>query len=203
MDRIMRRILLGQELRQHKTVGCFLLLFAVIGAAGGFMVPSGLFGLSPLTLAPHMDSYLRSLHYEKIRPAEEFLDFFSWNGGAALAMLIGGLYKAGPILSCSVLLVRSFSFAIVDFYLICAKGSCGPALFVSVLIPQLLSLLVCMRIGTVALPASGLGRDGKYTDERERIVKLLRTLTVCLPDLILAALLQACLTRLVLRLAWG
>ena len=203
MGRIMRRILLGQELRQHKTVGCFLLLLAAIGAVGGFMVPSGLFGLSPLTLAPHMDIYLRSLNYEQIRPAEEFWDFLSWNGGAALAMLIGGLYEAGPILSCGVLLVRSFSFAMVDFYLICAKASCGPALFLSVLIPQLLSLLVCLRVGVAAVSVSGWGRGGKYGDERERIVKLLLTLTVCLPDLILAALLQASLPRLVLRLAFG
>ena len=189
----LKQVLLYRDITARPRSYALLFFAAALGATAGLLAPAGVFGASPAEIGPYLESYLSSLPLSEPAPGREFLSFLKWNGGLLLALLLSGLYAAGPIFVSALLFLRAFTFAFADYYLACSGAS---ALLVSVLLPQLLSLLACIRAAQGAL-------DLSRTADRRRGRSIFAALLICLPALLIAASLQAWFVPLVLRLAYG
>ena len=192
----LKQVLLYRDITARPRSYALLLIAAALGVAAGLLAPAGVFGASPTEIGPYLESYLSSLPPSGPAPGREFLSFLKWNGGLLLALLLSGLYTAGRVFVSALLFLRAFTFAFADYYLACSRTAGAAALLVSVLLPQLLSLLACIRAARGVL-------DLSRTADRRRGRSIFAALLICLPALLIAASLQAWFVPLVLRLAYG
>ena len=192
----LKQVLPHRDILARPRSYALLLTAAGLGAVAGLLAPAGVFGASPADVGPYLESYLSCLPLSEPAPGREFFCFMKWNGGLLLALLLSGLYAAGPAFILALLFLRAFTFAFTDFYLACSHTAGAAALLISVLLPQLLALLACLRAAREAL-------DLSRAADRQRGRRFIAALLICLPALLVAASLQAWFVPLVLRLAYG
>ena len=120
-----------------------------------------------------------------------------------MALLLCGLYAAGPVFVSALLFLRAFTFSFADYYLACSHTAGAAALLISILLPQSLSLLVCLRTAREALDLSRAAAPNAPLIQRQRGRRFFASLLICLPAMLIAAALQAWCVPLVLRLAYG
>ena len=175
---------------------------AAAGLVCGWLAPAGCFGAVPDEIGPELESYLARLTAEGFVPGRELFAFLKWNGGLLLALMVSGLYAAGPAFIPALIFLRGFSFAFSDYYLACCPGAVATALLAASILPQSLSLLVCLRGGREALDLCRARRQGALTRRNGSLYsEYFASFLICLPALLLAAFLQSRLLPLALSLA--
>ena len=198
----LKQVLLHRDIVARTRSYVLLLTVAGIGAAAGLLAPAGVFGASPADIGPYLESYLSCLPLSEPAPGREFFSFLKWNGALLLALLLCGLYAAGSAFVPALLFMRAFTFAFADYYLACSHTVGAAALLISVLLPQLLSLLACIRAAREALDMPRSADSAPFM-QRPRWQRFIAALLICLPAMLIAASLQAWFVPLVLRLAYG